>query len=429
MSSKELFERAKKWIPGGVNSPVRAFKSVGGDPVFMKRGEGAWLIDVDDHRLLDYVCSWGPLILGHAHPGTGQALTRQLEDGWSYGAPTAIEVKLAELVCEKVPSIERVRMVNSGTEATMSAVRLARGFTGRSGIIKFSGCYHGHVDSLLTEAGSGVATLGIPSTPGVTEGATGDTLICPFNDIDSVRTACADKPDQIAAIIVEPVAGNMGVVPPKPGFLEGLRHLCDETGALLIFDEVMTGFRLSPGGAQALYGVTPDLTTLGKIIGGGLPVGAYGGRHAVMERVAPEGPVYQAGTLSGNPLAMTAGYLTLQALASPDVYDKLEASGTLIENGMKSLLESWPDRLTFNRVGSMFTLFFNEGPVTNFDDAKRSRTELYARFFHEMLSRGIYFAPSQFESGFISLAHGKTELEDTVAKVAESVAAVLNTGP
>lgn len=408
-------EKARTLMPGGVNSPVRSFRGVGGTPFFVDRGEGAYLWDVDGNRYLDYVCSWGPLILGHAHPEVVEALARALERGTSYGAPTALEVELAAMVTEAMPGVEMVRMVNSGTEACMSAIRLARAFTGRPRIIKFAGCYHGHADPLLARAGSGVATLGLPDSPGVPAGTVADTIVLPYNDLDVVNATLAAHGEQVAAVIVEPVAGNMGVVPPAPGFLDGLRELTRKHGALLIFDEVITGFRVAYGGAQALYGVVPDLTCFGKIIGGGLPVGAYGGRRDVMEMVAPAGPVYQAGTLSGNPLAMTAGLATLRVLSRPATYERLERSGAALEAGLLEGAREAGVPVFCQRVGSLLTLFFREGPVRCWDDAARSDTGRYARFFHALLERGIYFPPSQFEACFLSLAHGDAELEQTIA--------------
>lgn len=413
--SQALMEKARTLMPGGVNSPVRSFRGVGGTPFFVDRGEGAYLWDVDGNRYLDYVCSWGPLILGHAHPEVVEALARALERGTSYGAPTALEVELAAMVTEAMPGVEMVRMVNSGTEACMSAIRLARAFTGRPRIIKFAGCYHGHADPLLARAGSGVATLGLPDSPGVPAGTVADTIVLPYNDLDVVNATLAAHGEQVAAVIVEPVAGNMGVVPPAPGFLDGLRELTRKHGALLIFDEVITGFRVAYGGAQALYGVVPDLTCFGKIIGGGLPVGAYGGRRDVMEMVAPAGPVYQAGTLSGNPLAMTAGLATLRVLSRPATYERLERSGAALEAGLLEGAREAGVPVFCQRVGSLLTLFFREGPVRCWDDAARSDTGRYGRFFHALLERGIYFPPSQFEACFLSLAHGDAELEQTIA--------------
>jgi glutamate-1-semialdehyde 2,1-aminomutase len=406
--SQELFARALDLLPGGVSSPVRAFRAVGGSPLFVERGEGAYLVDVDGNRYVDYVLSWGPLVLGHAHPRVVAALESALRKGTSFGAPSPLELELAGLIREALPSIELVRFVSSGTEATMSALRVARAFTGRERIVKFVGCYHGHADFLLVQAGSGVATLGLPDSPGVTPGAVADTLTAPFNDLDAVERLLAAN--EVAAVILEPVVGNMGLVLPQPGFLEGLRELTTEHGALLVFDEVMTGFRVHPGGAQALYDVAPDLTTLGKVIGGGLPVGAYGGRREIMELVAPAGPVYQAGTLSGNPLAMTAGIETLRALAEAGVWDGLERAGARLEAGLRSL----DDGLQVARAGTMFGLFFADAPVTDWDTAKASDTARFAAFHAAMLDRGIYLAPSQFEAGFLSTAHGDAEIDATI---------------
>ena len=406
--SESLFAQAVGLMPGGVSSPVRAFRAVGGDPLFIERGEGAYLVDVDGNRYVDYVLSWGPLILGHAHPRVVAALEEAVRRGTSYGTPSPLELELATLVREAMPSLELVRFVSSGTEATMSALRLARAFTGREKIVKFTGCYHGHADFLLVRAGSGVATLGLPDSPGVTPGAVADTLTAELNDLGSVEALFAEH--EIAAVIVEPVAGNMGLVPPAPGFLERLRSLTAEHGALLVFDEVMTGFRVHPGGAQALYGVTPDLTTLGKVIGGGLPVGAYGGRHEIMELVAPAGPVYQAGTLSGNPLAMTAGIETLRVLAEPGVWDGLERAGERLLSGLASL--GAPVQLA--RVGTMFGLFFADSPVTSWSEAEQSDTGRFAHFHRAMLDRGVYLAPSQFEAGFVSTAHGDAAIDATI---------------
>lgn len=409
--SELLFERAKASIPGGVNSPVRAFRGVGGTPLFIARGNGAILYDVDGNEYLDYIGSWGPLILGHRPPAVIDALTSVLALGTSFGAPTGREVELAELIIDAVPSVEMVRLVNSGTEACMSAIRLARGFTGRDLTIKFEGCYHGHVDSLLVKAGSGVATLSLPDTAGVPQAFSDTTVALPYNDLPQVEAAFREKGDRIACVIVEPVAGNMGCIAPEPGFLEGLRSLTERYGALLIFDEVMTGFRLARGGAQAIYGVQPDLTTMGKIIGGGLPLAAYGGRKEVMSRIAPSGPVYQAGTLSGNPLAVTAGIAMLNYLEShPEVYPELEKSTA-------ELASAAPEGACVNRVGSMITFFFQAGPVRNYEDAKRSDTAAYGRFFHHLLDRGIYFPPSQFEAAFLSTALTPTDLAATRAAI------------
>ena len=406
--SEAWFERAQARIPGGVNSPVRAFRGVGGVPRFITRGEGSRIFDADGNSYIDYVCSWGPLVLGHRPPAVIEALREALETGTSFGAPTGGEVELAELIAEAVPSIEMVRLVNSGTEATMSALRLARGFTGRDLTIKFEGCYHGHVDSLLVKAGSGMATLGIADTAGVPAAFAETTIALPYNSIAAVETAFAERGDKIAAVMVEPVAGNMGCVPPVPGFLKALRELTARHGALLIFDEVMTGFRVALGGAQQLFGIQPDLTTLGKIAGGGLPLAAYGGRAEIMRKIAPLGPVYQAGTLSGNPLAVAAGLATLRYLmAHPEVYETLEARS--------AQLCAWtPPGVTINRVGSMFTFFFAPGPVTDWDSAKRSDTARFAKFFHFMLERGVYLAPSQFEAGFVSAAHSEQDIRATV---------------
>ena len=412
--SEALFARAQKSIPGGVNSPVRAFRSVGGTPPFIVRGEGARVYDVDGNEYIDYVCSWGPLLLGHRHPEIVKALEAALGTGTSFGMPTEREIELAEAICEAVPSIEMVRLVNSGTEATMSALRLARAFTGRELTVKFEGCYHGHVDALLVKAGSGVATLGIADTAGVPKCFADTTIALPFNSSAAVEEAFQRRPNQIAAVIVEPVAGNMGCVPPAPGFLEALRELTTRHGALLIFDEVMTGFRVAFGGAQQLYGIRPDLTTLGKVIGGGLPVGAYGGRAEIMRKVAPAGPVYQAGTLSGNPLAVAGGLAMLRYLkAHPEVYDQLEGAGAL-------LAAAAPPGTTVNRVGSMITFFFTEGPVTDYASAKQSDTQRFGEFHRWMLEGGFYFPPSQFEAAFISTAHSAEDLRRTAAAVQET---------
>ena len=410
--SAALFARAQRLIPGGVNSPVRAFRGVGGDPFFVAKAEGCRITDVDGRTYIDFLGSWGPLILGHAAPALVEAVGEALRRGTSYGAPTQGEVELAELMSRAVPSMEMVRLVSSGTEAAMSAIRLARGATGRDAIIKFEGCYHGHADSLLVKAGSGGATFGVPDSLGVPAALAALTITVPFNDLAAVEAVMAARGREVAAIIVEPVAGNMGVVPPAAGFLQGLRALCDTHDALLIFDEVITGFRIAYGGAQALYGVRPDLTCLGKIIGGGLPVGAYGGARAVMERVAPLGGVYQAGTLSGNPLAVAAGIATLRALEQSGVYSRLEESGASLQMGLADGAKAAGVPLTVNRVGSMLTAFFTDSPVTDYASAKASDTARYGRFFHAMLAGGVFLAPSQFEAAFVSLAHGPADLDE-----------------
>ena len=409
-----IWARARSVIPGGVNSPVRSFRSVGGEPFFVEYGEGAYLVDTKGRRYLDYVLSWGPMILGHAHPVVTRALEEQLGRGTSYGAPTGTEVELAERLVRLVPGIEMVRLVNSGTEATMSALRVARAFTGRTRFIKFTGCYHGHADPFLVAAGSGVATFGLPDSPGVPAEAVETTVLLPFNDLDVVEETFARQGDSLAAVFLEPVMGNAGLIPPVPGFLEGLRAVTARHGALLVFDEVMTGFRVALGGAQERYGVTPDLTVLGKVIGGGLPVGAFGGRAAIMSQVAPAGPVYQAGTLSGNPLAMAAGNAQLAWLEENDPFDRLESYGRRVVDGITAALESAGIPASGTVVGSMWGIFFHPGPVRSFETAVEAATARFARFHREMLSRGIFLAPSAFEAGFLSVLHGEDELEFTL---------------
>src|SRR5262245_38642362 len=419
--SDSLYQTAQRVIPGGVNSPVRAFRGVGGTPFFVARAAGARLTDEDGRTYIDFLGSWGPLILGHAAPQVVEAVADAAHRGTSYGAPTGGEVEMAELIARAMPSVEMLRLVSSGTEAAMSAIRLARGATGRDVIVKFDGCYHGHADSLLVKAGSGGATFGVPDSLGVPPALAALTIALPFNDLDAVRRTFAARGAEIAAVIVEPVAGNMGVVPPAPGFLAGLAELTRQHGALLIFDEVITGFRVAPGGAQALYGVRPDLTCLGKIIGGGLPVGAYGGRRDLMERVSPLGGVYQAGTLSGNPLAVAAGLATLRALADPAVYARLEALGSRMARGLEAAAARAGVPVTINRVGSMLTAFFTDAPVTDYASARRSDTKRYARYFHAMLERGVFLAPSQFEAAFVSLAHTEADLDAAADAAATSL--------
>jgi glutamate-1-semialdehyde 2,1-aminomutase len=414
--SISAFVRARASIAGGVNSPVRAFKAVGGSPIFMKSGHGATLVDLDDHEYIDYVLSWGPLLLGHAHPSVVKAITATAARGSSFGAPTEAESELAELIRAMMPSIERIRFTSSGTEATMSALRIARGYTKRDKMIKFAGCYHGHGDSFLISAGSGALTHGVPTSPGVTAGTAADTIVVPFNDLDAVAQTFAKNPDQIAAIFVEPYAGNMGLVVPRAGYLQGLRELCTKHGALLIFDEVMTGFRVARGGVQAREGVTPDLTTLGKVIGGGLPVGAFGGRENIMASLSPEGPIYQAGTLSGNPLAMAAGIATLKIVRDDaTLFERLEVLTKLLCDGMHEVFLKHGIPHYSSHAGSMFCTFFTPGPVENLGDAMKSDTGFYAKYFHAMLDRGVYFAPAQFEAGFVSTAHSTREIEQTIA--------------
>ncbi len=422
--SKALFEEAKRFLPGGVNSPVRAFRAVGGTPRFIEHASGARLTDADGQAYVDYVGSWGPMIVGHAHPDVVRAIQQAAARGTSYGAPTALETELAALVCEAVPSVEMVRFVNSGTEAVMGAIRLARAATTRDAVVKIAGGYHGHADYLLVQAGSGVATLGLPDSPGVPADFAKHTYSVGYNDLEGTRALFAREGRRIAALIVEPVPGNFGVGVPAPGYLEGLRAVTREHGALLIFDEVMSGFRVAYGGAQARYGVLPDLTTLGKVIGGGLPVGAYGGRRDLMSMVAPAGPVYQAGTLSGNPLAMTAGLATLRLLEQPGVYERLEATSAALVDGLTRAATLAEIPVTTNRVGSMFTTFFCEGPVRSYADAKRADTARYAKFFAAMLDHGVYLAPSQFEAAFVSLAHGPAEVEATVEAAGRAFAAL-----
>ena len=423
--SETLFANAQKHIPGGVNSPVRAFKSVGGTPLFFKHAEGAYDTDEDDKRYVDYVGSWGPMILGHSHPDVLDAVRKQLEHGLSYGAPTAMETEMADLVCAIVPSMEMVRMVSSGTEATMSAIRLARGFTGRDSIIKFEGCYHGHSDSLLVKAGSGALTQGVPSSAGVPAAFAKHTLTLPFNDIEAVETMLADVGQDVACIIVEPVAGNMNCVPPAPGFLEGLRTLCDKHGVVLIFDEVMTGFRVALGGAQAHYGVTPDLTTFGKIIGGGMPVGCFGGKREIMSHIAPLGPVYQAGTLSGNPLAMAAGLTTLRLISRPGFHAELTDYTSRLLDGLQQRADAAGIPFVTTQAGGMFGLYFSGADdIVTFDDVMASDAKLFGRFFHLMLEGGVYLAPSAFEAGFTSIAHGEAELKLTLDAAERAFAAL-----
>ena len=419
--SRKLFEEAKKHIPGGVNSPVRAFRSVGGEPLFIKKAKGSKIYDADNKAYIDYVLSWGPMILGHTHPKVTAALKKAVANGTSFGAPTDLEITLAKMVKKAVPSIEMVRMVSSGTEATMSAIRAARGFTGRDKILKFDGCYHGHADSLLVKAGSGVATFGLPDSPGVPADLARLTLTVAYNDLAAVKDMAVREGQRIACIIVEPVAGNMGCVPPEPGFLQGLRQICDQYGIVLIFDEVMTGFRVAYGGAQQLYKIKPDLTCLGKVIGGGLPVGAFGGKREIMEKLAPVGPIYQAGTLSGNPLAMTAGIETLKLLSKPGVYKTLEKSSAELEQGLRDAAAEAGVPTTFNRVGSMFTCFFTDRKVKDFESAKTSDTTRFGKYFLSMLKNGVNLAPSQFEAAFLSLSHSKADINKTIEAARKSL--------
>jgi len=424
--SKQLFEEAKKYIPGGVNSPVRAFKSVGGDPLFIKRGKGSMFWDVDGNEYIDYIGSWGPHLFGHNPSFILDALKSAIENGTSFGAPTELEVEVAKLITELVPSVEMVRMVNSGTEATMSAVRAARGYTGREKFIKFEGCYHGHADYFLIKAGSGALTLGVPTSPGVTKGNAADTLLADYNDINSIKKLISSNKNEIAAVIIEPIAGNMGVIKVKDDFIKELRAICDEEKIVLIFDEVMTGFRVASGGAQEILGIKPDLSTFGKIIGGGLPVGAFGGKKEIMEKIAPSGPVYQAGTLSGNPLAMAAGFAALKHIKdNPSIYKELEEKSSYLENGFKENLMSLGKNYAMNRVGSMMCMFFTEETVDDFQSAIKSDTVLYGKYFHEMLKRGIYLAPAQFEALFVSTAHSKEDLNKTIIANKEALLAII----
>lgn len=423
--SHELFTAAQRHIPGGVNSPVRAFRGVGGEPLFFKKGSGAYLIDEDDKRYIDYVASWGPMLLGHAHPQVTKAVVEAAQNSLGFGAPTRIEIEMADLVCKLVPSMEMVRMVSSGTEATMSAIRLARGFTGRDKIVKFEGCYHGHSDSLLVKAGSGALTLGVPTSPGVPVALAEHTITLNYNDIDQVKETFGHIGGQVACVIVEPVAGNMNCIPPVPGFLEGLRELCTEYGAVLLFDEVMTGFRVALGGAQQYYGVTPDMTTLGKVIGGGLPVGAFGGKREIMEMIAPLGPVYQAGTLSGNPVAMAAGLATLKGAMAPGFYDKLAQKTRTLAEGLVGRAKANNVAMTCNVVGGMFGIFFSrEQSISRYSQVVTCDVDRFKLFFHGMLEQGVYLAPSAFEAGFVSGAHTDADIDATL-KAADKVLATL----
>lgn len=422
--SHDLFARAKHLMPGGVNSPARAFGAVGGEPIVFERGEGAYLFDVDGNQYIDYIGSWGPMILGHLHPAVREALHAAVDQGTSFGAPTERENTLAELIIDIIPSVEQVRLVNSGTEATMSAIRLARGFTGRNKIVKFSGNYHGHVDSLLVAAGSAAATLGVPNSPGVTPGTAQDTIVLPYNDPDALKQLFEEQPNEIAGVIFEPVVGNMGCVPPMPGFLEAIRENCDHYGAVMIMDEVMTGFRVAAGGAQELYGIKPDLTTLGKIVGGGLPIGAYGGRADIMGHILPAGEVFQAGTLSGNPLATAAGAATLKTLKETNPYPKLDKQTKTLEDGLKAAAAAADIPAVTARVGSMLTLFFHDSPVRCWDDAAKCDTARYGKFFWEMIERGVYLPCSQYEAMFISAAHSDEDITKTIGAAEESLVAL-----
>jgi glutamate-1-semialdehyde 2,1-aminomutase len=424
--SEELFERAQLFIPGGVNSPVRAFKSVGGTPVFFQSAKGSVMTDVDGKDYIDYIGSWGPMIMGHCHPPVVAALKSATDNTTSFGAPTAIETDIAELICEMVPAVEKVRMVNSGTEACMSAIRVARGYTNREKFIKFEGCYHGHADAFLIKAGSGAVTLGVPNSPGVTKGTAKDTLLAPYNDLVAVEQLIAENKEEIAAIILEPVAGNMGCIPPQEGFLEGLRALCDANGIVLIFDEVMCGFRIGKGGTTELYGVIPDMVTMGKIIGGGMPVGAFGGKREIMAMVAPEGPVYQAGTLSGNPMAMRCGYTLLKELHEhPAIYQELEQKGAYLAQGIRQIFDKHELHYTLNRIGSMMSFHFDIDAVTNFEDACSANADLFKQLFHGVLKRGVYFAPSAFEALFVSTTHTYELLDKTIQAMDEALEEIL----
>ena len=425
-NSELLFERAQLFIPGGVNSPVRAFRSVGGTPLFFKSAKGSILTDVDDKEYIDFIGSWGPMILGHCHEPIVKTLKEATNNTTSFGAPTELEADIAELICEMVPAVEKVRMTNSGTEACMSAIRVARGYTNREKFIKFEGNYHGHADAFLIKAGSGAITLGVPNSPGVTKGTAQDTLLAPYNDLDAVKRIIDENPDQIAAIILEPVAGNMGCIPPKKGFLEGLRNLCDKHHIVLIFDEVMTGFRLAKGGASEHYGIVPDMVTLGKIIGGGLPVGAFGGKKEIMDMVAPVGPVYQAGTLSGNPIAMGCGYTLLKELnENPSIYSQLEENTAYFEHELRRVFDAHKLRYAINRVGSMISFHFDVEAVNNFYDACNANADFFKELFHGVLKRGVYFAPSAFESLFLSTTHTKALLDKTIAAIEQSLEEIL----
>ncbi len=418
--SEQLFQEAQRYLPGGVDSPVRAFKAVGGTPPFMVRGEGSRIYDADGNEFIDYVCSWGPLILGHSHPQVVSALKQTAERGTSFGAPTELEITLAKMISSAIPSVEMIRFVNSGTEAAMTALRLARAYTGRDKIVKFSGGYHGHADGLLVKGGSGLATLGLPSSPGVPESYAQNTLVAPYNNAEAVAQLFQSYPEEIAAVIIEPVAANMGVVPPRPGFLDSLRALTSQSGALLIFDEVISGFRVAYGGAQTLFGIAPDLTCLGKVIGGGLPVGAYGGRREIMEMMAPTGPVYQAGTLSGNPLAMTAGIETLKVLRQPGIYERLENAASRLEEGIARAASAQNLKLNISRFASLLTVFFTDSPATDYESISGADTARFARFFQQLLSGGIYWPPSQFEAAFVSLAHDDRDIDITVKKIGDA---------